>query len=137
VLVLLILYKDELKKENYVRLSKEGKLITRFVRPPLTNQVEKHFIKILRKGGFLSHPRLIHYSAPGTSVHYAGTLPMSKDKSLPYRTEADTRLSCAGHVYVADAAVFPDLPAKNHTLTIMAIAMRTADKVADALSLQS
>lgn len=61
----------------------------------------------------------------GSSVHYAGTLPMS-------RAEAEHTTTALGEVrgfpdlYVIDGAVFPWLPAKNLTFTLMANATRIA-----------
>jgi len=69
--------------------------------------VEKKLIQAFRRVGYLSATRLSKYPTPGASVHYAGTLPMP-------------------HVYVIDGAVFPALPAKNLSFTIMANAMRVA-----------
>jgi choline dehydrogenase-like flavoprotein len=64
----------------------------------------------------------------GSSIHYAGTLPMKKDPGR-YETDVDGRLSGTKHVYVADGACFSALPAKNLTLTIMANAMRIATRL--------
>jgi choline dehydrogenase-like flavoprotein len=84
--------------------------------------------------GFLSHPSLVRYLAPGQSIHYAGTLSMTDNQASDYHTNADGRLRSTRNVYIADASVFPALPAKPLTLTIMANAMRTADCVATALA---
>lgn len=70
-------------------------------------------------------PGMARLRPMGASVHYAGTLPMS---------EARTELAVSpsgqswdfGNLFVADGATFPFLPAKNLTLTLMALATRTA-----------
>ena len=84
---------------------------------------ERHLIKTFRKIHLYSHPSLIKHPAPGNSFHYAATLPMKKEPG-PYETYPDGRLFGRSHVYVADAANFSSLPAINHTLTIMANALR-------------
>lgn len=61
----------------------------------------------------------------GSSSHYAGTLPFSDSDSI-LTTDHCGRLRGVKHVSVADAAVFPVLPAVPHTLTIMANARRIA-----------
>lgn len=68
----------------------------------------------------------------GASVHYAGTMPMSR---------ASSGFSCAPsgashrheNLYVVDGASFPFLPSKNHTFTLMANAVRVAEGLPDPL----
>jgi len=66
------------------------------------------------------------------SVHYAGTLPMSaKDEELT--TDREGRLHRTKRVYVADGSVFPSLPSKGLTFTMMANADRIGCHVRSAL----
>ena len=66
------------------------------------------------------------------SVHYAGTLPMSKtDEELT--TDAEGRLHRTRRVYIADGSVFPSLPSKGLTFTMMANADRIGCHVRSAL----
>ena len=68
----------------------------------------------------------------GSNIHYAGTLPFSgDDKELT--CEADGRLRGTRAVHLADGAVFPYLPAKGLTFTIMANANRVGSLLADEL----
>jgi choline dehydrogenase-like flavoprotein len=62
----------------------------------------------------------------GASVHYAGTLPMSREGGA-LTTTADCRSLDFPNLIVADGSTFPFLPAKNLTLTLMANAARVAD----------
>lgn len=64
----------------------------------------------------------------GSSSHYAGTLPCSKNESA-LSTDTNGLLRGLPNVSVADAAVFPMLPSVPHTLTIMANARRIAAAV--------
>lgn len=57
------------------------------------------------------------------SVHYAGTLPMSAGGE-ELTTDATGRLARTRGVYVADGSVFPSLPSKGLTFTMMANADR-------------
>jgi len=66
------------------------------------------------------------------SVHYAGTLPMSaRDEELT--TDRDGRLHRTKRVYVADGSVFPSLPSKGLTFTMMANADRIGCHVRSTL----
>jgi choline dehydrogenase-like flavoprotein len=59
----------------------------------------------------------------GASAHYAGTLPMSAtDDELT--TDKNGRLRPMRRIYVADGSVFPCLPSKGLTFTMMANADR-------------
>jgi choline dehydrogenase-like flavoprotein len=61
----------------------------------------------------------------GFSGHLAGTLPMkSRPRSL--ETGIDGSLGGDPRILVVDSSVFPDLPAQNPTLTIVANALRVA-----------
>jgi choline dehydrogenase-like flavoprotein len=64
----------------------------------------------------------------GSSVHYAGTLPMTRDDA-PHTTTPTGQLRGFANLYVADGAAFPSLPAKNLTFTLMANAARVAEAV--------
>ncbi|MDB4962294.1 MAG: hypothetical protein JWP01_2293 [Myxococcales bacterium] len=66
------------------------------------------------------------------SVHYAGTLPMSaKDEELT--TDKHGRLHRTRAIYVADGSVFPSLPSKGLTFTMMANADRIGCHVRSTL----
>lgn len=82
----------------------------------------------LRPLGVFSLPRLASNSPAGWGFHYAGCLPMRKQPG-PYETHVDGRLWDSKRVRVIDGSVLPSLPAKNHSLTLMANASRIADEV--------
>jgi choline dehydrogenase-like flavoprotein len=126
-------YSEKPHPLNYVRLTTNNHLITSYQKRLSMGEIEQHFICALRRMFFFSHSRLIQYPGPGNGIHYAGTLPMSDDKSIRYRTTKYGRLAPSKNVYVTDGAIFPWLPAKNHTMTIMANAMRVAAHVAEKL----
>lgn len=66
--------------------------------------------------------------AEGADVHYASTLPLG-DRPAAHECHLDGQVAGLPGVYVVDGASLPALPAKAHTLTIMA----NADRVAMAL----
>lgn len=88
---------------------------------------ERALAGLLRHLGVYAYGRI----APGaaSSIHYAGTLPMRDSAGESFASRADGRLWAAPRVYVGDSAGFRWLPAKGLTLTIMANAVRTAERV--------
>ena len=68
---------------------------------------------------------------PGSTVHYAGTLPFAGGaEAEPGRLGADGRLGGTRHVFVADGSGFRYLPANGHTFTLMANAHLVATRIA-------
>ena len=69
------------------------------------------------------------FYAPGTTVHYAGTVRMH---ASPKHGPADSwsRLHDVANVAIGDASVFPYSSEKNPTLTAMALSVRAADRLA-------
>jgi choline dehydrogenase-like flavoprotein len=65
------------------------------------------------------------------SAHAMGSCPMGADDRMPTRT--DGRLRGAENVFVGDASVLPTALGVNPMITIMAMALRTADFVVAAL----
>ena len=61
----------------------------------------------------------------GSSVHYAGTLPMT-DRPEPHTCDRAGRVRGFRNLVIADGATFPSLPATNLTFTLMANASRIA-----------
>jgi len=85
-------------------------------------------VAALRELGAYSMKRLASMSPPGWGFHYAGCLPMRKQPNA-YETHIDGRLWDSRRVRAIDGSVLPALPAKNHSLTMMANAARIADEV--------
>ncbi len=83
---------------------------------------------ILRHSGFKIVTLATRKLPPGSSYHYASTIPMGKVTntiSVPGNCEL------APNVFVIDSSTFVDLPAQNQTFTIMANADRVA-RLSDA-----
>ena len=62
----------------------------------------------------------------GTSVHYAGTMPMARSRD-GYSSDSNGRSHAFRNLYIVDGANLPFLPSKNHTFTLMANASRIAE----------
>jgi choline dehydrogenase-like flavoprotein len=85
--------------------------------------VERRLVRLVRKLGTWPIKRIL--PGEGSSIHYAGSLPMSEsDKPMTTTTEGELR--ALRGVYIADGAAFPTLPAKGLTFTLMANARRVA-----------
>jgi choline dehydrogenase-like flavoprotein len=69
----------------------------------------------------------------GSSIHYAGSLPVS-GQERPFSTTEEGRLHGTRSVWVGDASSFNYLPAKGISLTIMANAHRVARNLLAAQS---
>ena len=65
-------------------------------------------------------------------MHYAGTLPMRERPGL-YETDREGRIGGVDGIHIVDGTVLTALPAKSHTLTIMANADRIARLIAAKL----
>ena len=90
-------------------------------RPPSLARHVYEFAKL----GAITFPALSKTTPTGWGFHHAGTLP-SRLAPREMETHLDGRLWNSRRVRVIDASVFPSLPAKNHSLTMMANAYRIA-----------
>ena len=94
--------------------------------PQMIARTLRRLRKALWKLGCIAPPGMTHVRPMGASVHYAGTIPMSRS-ARPLTSSPDGRSHDFPNVYFADAATFPFLPAKNLTFTLMANAVRIAN----------
>jgi choline dehydrogenase-like flavoprotein len=83
--------------------------------------------KALRRLHCVVPPGMTRIRPMGASVHYAGTIPMSGE-SRPHTVTPDCESRDVGNLFLVDGATFPFLPAKNHTFTLMANAVRVAGR---------
>jgi hypothetical protein len=66
------------------------------------------------------------------SIHYAGTIPLENPFDQRFHANPDSRLEGAPNVYLGDGAPWNFLPAKGLSFTLMANALRIADRVRKA-----
>lgn len=113
--------------QNYLMLNSEKDLVIHYPdRQKYSNSRE--LLRSMSSLGAYSLQRFVSSSPPGFGFHHAGCLPM-RSNPKPYETNIDGTLWGSPRVRIIDASVFPSLPSKNHSLTIMANAARIADEV--------
>jgi len=83
--------------------------------------------KALRSLGCEVPPGMLKILPNGSSVHYAGTIPMNKQSA--FSCDSQCRSTEFRNLFIADGSTFPSLPAKNLTFTLMANAIRVADAI--------
>ncbi len=88
---------------------------------------EKKFTSVMASLGARALKRVS--PAMGASIHYAGTLPFSKEMK-EFSLSPEGRLWGTQNVYVADSSGFTFLPAKGLTFSLMANAHNVAKKLA-------
>lgn len=113
-----------LTREGQLRIA--GQLDDRV--PATISELARDWRQMARRLGFAVLPGSFRVGQTGADIHYAGTLPM-RSHPRAGETAASGELHGLPGVHVADASIFPDLPAKPHTLTMMAI----ADHIARAM----
>jgi choline dehydrogenase-like flavoprotein len=130
-------FHDTRRDDNFVTLEVEdGKSVPvlRINYTPRSDEravMQKALKKVkraLRKLKCIVPPGMIHVRPMGASVHYAGTIPMSRTNGAHTTSEYCQSRDFA-NLYFVDGTTFPFLPSKNITFTLMANAIRVADKV--------
>ena len=79
--------------------------------------------RAFRRLGCLVPPGMAKVLPMGASIHYAGTVPMARQRK-ELTCDPECRSYDFRNLYLADGASFPFLPAKNLTFTLMANAVR-------------
>jgi choline dehydrogenase-like flavoprotein len=96
----------------------------------LQHEDERALLRCFRRLGCIPLKRI--RPGHGSSIHYAGTLPITADER-PMSCDRSSRLRGTRAVYLADGSVFPWLPPKGLTFNIMANADRVGAIVAERL----
>jgi len=86
--------------------------------------LKKAFLKL----GCVVPAKMAHIRPMGASVHYAGTIPFSDEKTA-YTASKNCRSNDFNNLYFVDGTTFPFLPSKQLTFTMMANAVRVAEQV--------
>lgn len=124
---------DSFSEQKYLRLQPNEKSFTgdALFAHYVLSRAEKEKI-VTREKVVLSALRLLGCHAikrmdpgPGSSIHYAGTVPFSAEER-PGRTHPGGRLHGTRNVFIADGSGFNFLPAKGVTFTLMANAHAVA-----------
>jgi choline dehydrogenase-like flavoprotein len=129
--MLQVFFPDSHSPENYLSLKENYSLsISHEINKRSTCDFETQlgsFIKLLHHMRYITARSLCKFPIAGSSIHYAGTLPMRETPSGNYETNRNGLLNNTKNTYIIDGANFPYLPSKNHTFTIMANSMRIAE----------
>ncbi|MEO7966051.1 MAG: GMC oxidoreductase, partial [Gemmatimonadaceae bacterium] len=124
---------DRRRDQNVVRLETASAGPSRLVLDygddasdlPSTRNAIEETRRSLGKLGCIAPKSMTRILARGSSVHYAGTLPMTS-REEEHTTRSDGSSRAFPGLYVVDGAGFPWLHAKNLTFTLMANATRIA-----------
>lgn len=125
-------FRDTRRDENYVELSSDEapRLCIRYSpdagEPARIKRALGRVKRTLFRLNCVVPPGMVHVRPMGASVHYAGTLPMSRTAG-PFTTTERCQSRDFENLYLVDGATFPFLPAKNITFTLMANAVRVAE----------
>lgn len=126
---------DDRRSANYVTLrgngDKEDAALVLHYEPRADQTIRIHQAlrrvkAVLRQLNCVVPPGQVHVRPMGASIHYSGTLPMSRERR-PLTVSPNGRSHDFENVYIVDGATFPALPAKNITFTLMANAVRIAE----------
>lgn len=93
--------------------------------PDVYLSAEKRLRRGFRRLGAWMLPGSFVAGQPGADIHYAGTLPIRENPDA-HECKISGEIAGLPGVYVIDGACLPVLPAKAHTLTIVANADRIA-----------
>jgi choline dehydrogenase-like flavoprotein len=127
--------RDNRREGNYVTLAegRDGRPKLDIHYSPAASEpaIMERALKTVRKAlwrlGCVVPPGMSHVRPMGASVHYAGTVPMSAT-GAPHTASANCQSSDYGNLHFVDGTTFPALPSKNLTFTLMANAVRVADR---------
>lgn len=117
-----------------VRLAADGTLVCTSGGPSPQQtaafaQTRAGLARAWRRLGAVMLPGSFRAAPPGADIHYAGTLPMV-DRPGPMQTSTSGEVHGLPGVHVVDGSTLPVLPAKSHTLTLMANADRIGRLIA-------
>jgi choline dehydrogenase-like flavoprotein len=114
--------------KKFLSVDVDGKITISYPSEVDAKELPLGMLLSLRKLGGWGFRGLVSETIPGNGFHHVGCLPMRSNPG-PYQTHKDGRLWGHKRVRIIDGSVLPSLPAKNHSLTIMANAARIADKL--------
>ena len=129
-------YSDTRREGNFVSIkpgsASDNSILQTCYSPPAGEKKKiaaslKRVKKFFSALGAIVPPGQAHIRPMGASVHYSGTLPMSKEPK-PRTLSPNCKSHDFENLYIVDGTSFPFLPAKNLTFTLMANAARVADK---------
>ncbi|MGD0711823.1 MAG: hypothetical protein ABR968_11675 [Bacteroidales bacterium] len=126
---------DESASEKYLELYKDDssftndKLFAHYVLSDEEKKKVKNNERVIKRAlrNLGCYPVMRMDPGYGSSIHYAGSLPFSKNKDEFGTTAFNGKLNGSQNIYMADGSGFLYLPAKGITFTIMANAYTVAN----------
>ena len=125
-------FRDTRRDDCYVELTDDPDPRLRLHYTPDPGEPERmrsalaRVTRTLRQLGCVTPPGMTRVRPMGASVHYAGTLPMTREPA-PWTTTPAGESRDVRNLFMVDGATLPFLPAKNITFTLMANAVRIAE----------
>ena len=133
MLALQVFFPADMCSVNALSLCSDGTLEIEGDDERIDKQAISKIIRTVRQLGGWCFPRIVVHNPKGYGIHYAGTLPMRSIPSGNYECNPYGELFGEPNVFVVDGSVFPRLPAKNYSFTVMANAMRIAGYIIDKI----
>ncbi len=131
--VLQLFFPANFKNAAMLSLNENGSLKVKAEKDRFDPEIKKDILQFFRRLGAFSTLSFVVEVPKGQSIHYAGTLPMKTRSKEEYTCDPNGELYGEPDVFVVDGSVFPSLSAKNFSLTLMANAMRIADRIVERL----
>jgi choline dehydrogenase-like flavoprotein len=91
--------------------------------PRRIDRLKRQITRAFRRLGALAIPSSFSPIGPGEEIRYSGTFPMSRTPG-PGEVDSCGELHGRPGLHLVDLSIFPSMPAKHHTLTMMANADR-------------
>jgi choline dehydrogenase-like flavoprotein len=110
--------------------SEASTLVVRYTPPAGESECIRRSVSVVKRAlwklNCVVPPGMLHVRPMGSSVHYAGTVPMS-ERPDSFTVSPECRSRDFENLFLVDGSTFPALPAKNITFTLMANAARIAE----------
>ena len=129
ILVMQLFYPLRAGQGGRLKLAPGGRLEVRGPSLPRPPHVLPTLLRALAGLGAFGFARLGATPALGGSNHLAGTLPMRAAPRGAYECDSNGALAGSERLFVVDGSLLSHVPAKNSTFTVMALAMRIADRL--------
>ena len=114
------------QSKNRLSLDSSGSIVINYPQRSDYSGLNK-LLRAIRPFGMYTFQKFAKSCPPGSGFHYVGCLPM-RYKPGDFETHIDGRLYGSMRLRIIDGSVLPSIPAKNHSLTMMANAARIADE---------
>jgi choline dehydrogenase-like flavoprotein len=133
MVVVILYFPSSALPPGQLRLRSDGVLELRGPEARIPGRFVRRALRINRRLGLFAPSMFAERTIYGGSIHYAGCLPMQEVPQGPYQCNRWCQLQACPQVWIVDGASLPRVSAKNHTLTLMANAMRITTRLCETL----